>query len=220
MPDLQNICQRYAGKHARARERPCKLFIIRNDALNLRLLEHDFRNKNLVRVAGCAPRQVGARFFVIVSPGLRDEGTKVGFLLPHKKILPCKNPPPLAEGFWTAVRKAYAFGRASETVSIRPPNSLPFHMAIAPSAPASSAISTKPKPRERPVSRSVTIEAVATSPAWAKASRSSSPVVRYGRPPTKSLRSMNYEKQNYLLFFRKATLPARGTWRLTGTGKV
>src|SRR3990167_6123703 len=97
---------------------------------------------------------------------------------------------PLGRLFADCRPQAYAFGRASETVSMRPPKSLPFHMAIAPSAPASSAISTKPKPRERPVSRSVTMLAEATSPALAKASRSSSPVARYGRPPTKSLRAM------------------------------
>src|SRR3989344_6093590 len=104
-------------------------------------------------------------------------------------------------------KACYAFGRASETVSMRPPKSLPFHIAIAPSAPASSAISTKPKPRERPVSRSVTMLAEATSPALAKASRSSSPVARYGRPPTKSLRAMiTRNKITYCSIVRRPSL--------------
>src|SRR3989344_1373145 len=118
---------------------------------------------------------------------------------------------PLVGDFVDLCPRAYALGRASETVSMRPPNSLPFHMEIALSAELSS-ISTKQKPRERPVSRSVTMDAETTSPAWAKASRSSSFVVRYGSPPTKSLRAIS--TKNFFYYVpRKATLLARLTWR-------
>src|SRR5689334_1940328 len=46
-------------------------------------------------------------------------------------------------------------GLASLTVSARPPESLPFSAAMAFSASPSFVMETKPKPRERPVSRSV-----------------------------------------------------------------
>src|SRR5437868_3182349 len=49
------------------------------------------------------------------------------------------------------------------------------------------AISTKPKPRERPVSRSVTTEADCTSPTWPNSSCKSSLEVLKLRLPTKSL---------------------------------
>src|SRR5262249_53685971 len=46
-------------------------------------------------------------------------------------------------------------GRAALTVKVRPARSCPFNAAMAACAAVSSAISTKPKPRGRPVSRSV-----------------------------------------------------------------
>src|SRR3989338_7245473 len=62
-------------------------------------------------------------------------------------------------------------------------------------------------PGERPVSRSVTMLAEATSPPLAKASRSSSPVARYGRPPTKSLRAMiTRNKITYCSIVRRPSL--------------
>src|SRR4030095_1688457 len=53
-------------------------------------------------------------------------------------------------------------GLASLTVSARPLKSLPLNWAIAWSAPSS--ISTKAKPLDRPVSRSVMIRTVSTGP--------------------------------------------------------
>src|SRR5436309_15663370 len=56
-----------------------------------------------------------------------------------------------------------ARGRASLTLIVRPLTSVPLKRSIA-LLPASVSISTKPKPRERPVSRSVTMEADSTAP--------------------------------------------------------
>src|SRR5437867_1133731 len=58
------------------------------------------------------------------------------------------------------------------------------------SASSGVAISTKPKPRDRPVSRSVTTLADSTLPVAAKASRRRSFEVENERPPTKSLTAM------------------------------
>src|SRR5262249_19033992 len=68
------------------------------------------------------------------------------------------------------------------TVRVRPWNWAPFMAAIASSAP--SAISTKPKPRDRPVSRSMMTCARVTVPYWENASWRSSEVVPKGRLPT------------------------------------
>ena len=61
------------------------------------------------------------------------------------------------------------------TVSVRPWNWAPFRLAMASSAP--SLISTKPKPRDRPVSRSVAILTDTTSPWLPNSDVSSSFVV-------------------------------------------
>src|SRR5437867_7451872 len=58
------------------------------------------------------------------------------------------------------------------------------------SASSGVAISTNPKPRDRPVSRSVTTLADSTLPTAAKASRRRSLEVEKERPPTKSLTAM------------------------------
>src|SRR5437879_7988176 len=58
------------------------------------------------------------------------------------------------------------------------------------SASSGVAISTKPKPRDLPVSRSVTTLADSTLPVAAKASRRRSLEVENERPPTKSLTAM------------------------------
>jgi len=47
------------------------------------------------------------------------------------------------------------FGRASFTLRVRPPTCDPFNAVMAFSPSSLLAISTKPKPRDRPVSRSV-----------------------------------------------------------------
>jgi hypothetical protein len=74
--------------------------------------------------------------------------------------------------------------RASLTVNGRPPNDVPFSPAIAAWASELFGISTKPKPRGRPVSRSVIIRTVSTVPYASKQVRSSwSVVVKAGSVP-------------------------------------
>lgn len=79
-----------------------------------------------------------------------------------------------------------SFGRASLTVRFRPSKSLPCISAIARRASSSLGISTNPKPRERPVSRSITIEAEATCPNDSNAWRRASSVVLNDKFPTYS----------------------------------
>src|SRR3989454_603532 len=73
---------------------------------------------------------------------------------------PRRSPPPPAPG-------AFAFS----TWMVRPSRLVPLSRLMACSASSGVAISTKPKPRDRPVSRSVTTLADSTLPAAAKASR-------------------------------------------------
>lgn len=75
---------------------------------------------------------------------------------------------------------------ASFTRMVRPSRSLPSSSVIARSAAAGSANVTNPKPRERPLSRSLMIFASDTSPKRAKASFSRSSVVPHDSPPTNS----------------------------------
>ena len=77
------------------------------------------------------------------------------------------------------------FGRASLTFKRRPPNSLPLSAAMACSASSSSGISTNAKPRDRPVSRSVTILTLSTAPWTSKRARTSSSLALKARFPTK-----------------------------------
>lgn len=95
--------------------------------------------------------------------------------LPDYQRPPPPPPPPLRG----------AFGRASLTVSGRPSRSAPFMPAMASRASVSLDISTKPKPRDRPVSRSMITCAESTLPKREKASRMLSSVVVNGRFPTK-----------------------------------
>src|SRR3989344_7576185 len=97
---------------------------------------------------------------------------------------PPPNPPPPPPPSRSLRGRLASIGRASFTVSERPPKSLPFHIAIAFSASSSFSNSTKPNPRDRPDILSMTTVAVATVPAWANASRNSSLVVENGNPPT------------------------------------
>jgi hypothetical protein len=70
------------------------------------------------------------------------------------------------------------------TTSARPSSELPLSARIAFCAPSLLVIVTNPKPRERPVSRSVMIRASITSP-WAENSSVSwASVARQGRLPT------------------------------------
>jgi hypothetical protein len=63
----------------------------------------------------------------------------------------------------------------------------PFSDPMARSASSVEAISTKPKPRDRPVSRSVITAAESTAPNRANVSRRRSVEVENDRPPTNSL---------------------------------
>src|SRR5881397_1335984 len=93
---------------------------------------------------------------------------------PPLRYPPPLRPPPEPEGL------------ASSTFSVRPSTSWPLNFLTAASASSAVAISTKPNPRERPVSRSVTTVADSTAPAWANSSRSRSLDVEKDRPPMKS----------------------------------
>src|SRR5438445_591542 len=79
---------------------------------------------------------------------------------------------------------------AFSTWMVRPSRLVPLSLLIADSASSFVAISTKPKPRERPVSRSVTTLADSTLPHAANASRRRSVDVEKERPPTKSFTAM------------------------------
>lgn len=78
-----------------------------------------------------------------------------------------------------------AFGRASLTLIWRPPKLVPFKAAIARSASAASVISTKAKPRARPVSRSVTRLTRSTFPYGSKSARREDSVAPKSKFPTK-----------------------------------
>src|SRR3989442_14432138 len=73
---------------------------------------------------------------------------------------------------------------------MRPSSEVPLSEEIAFSASSVVAISTKPKPRERPVSRSVITAADITSPKRANAPRRPSLEVENERPPTNSFTDM------------------------------
>src|SRR5881296_3602921 len=98
---------------------------------------------------------------------------------PPRPPPPRRSPPPPAPG-------AFAFS----TWIVRPSRLVPLRRLMACSASSGVAISTKPKPRDRPVSRSVTTLADSTLPAAAKASRRRSLEVENARPPTKSFTAM------------------------------
>src|SRR5437667_6807286 len=97
---------------------------------------------------------------------------------PPKPPPPRRWPPPEPAGF------------AISTLIWRPSRSVPLRRDTAAVASSFVAISTKPKPRDRPVSRSVTTVGDWTSPKPAKASRRRSFDVEKERPPTKSLTAM------------------------------
>jgi hypothetical protein len=77
-----------------------------------------------------------------------------------------------------------ACGLASLTVSARPPESLPFSAAIAFSASSSLGIWTKPKPRDRPVSRSVATDALSMAPKGSNSALNSGSVMWNEKLPT------------------------------------
>src|SRR3989442_1487420 len=92
---------------------------------------------------------------------------------------PRRPPPPLRSG-----------DLASSTLIWRPSRSRPLKRDTASCASSVVAISTKPKPRDRPVPLSVTTVADSTVPAAAKTSRRRSLVTENGRPPMKSFCAM------------------------------
>src|SRR6266478_1772150 len=73
-------------------------------------------------------------------------------------------------------------GFASSTFSVRPSTSCPLNFFTASAASSAVDISTKPNPRERPVSRSVTTAADSTVPAAANSSRRRSSDVEKDNP--------------------------------------
>src|ERR1019366_4181144 len=79
----------------------------------------------------------------------------------------------------------WGFGRASLILSARPSRSVPFRAAMARSASAESVISTNAKPRERPVSRSVTRLTRSTCPYGSKSERMEDSVAAKSKLPTK-----------------------------------
>src|SRR5580692_4282324 len=89
---------------------------------------------------------------------------------------PRSRPPPPARS---------VLGRASFTLSVRPPTCEPFNAVIAFSPSSLLAISTNPKPRDRPVSRSVIMLTRSTWPKGSKSCRNSSSAVLKLRLPTK-----------------------------------
>jgi len=95
---------------------------------------------------------------------------------------------------------------ALSTRIIRPSRLEPLSALIALSASSAVAISTNPKPRERPVSRSVITIAEFTGPNRANASRSPSLAVENERPPTNSFTDMrallSSSLEPYLLVLR------------------
>ena len=75
-------------------------------------------------------------------------------------------------------------GLAKFTVKVRPSSSLPANISIAFLASSTVLISTKPKPLERPESRSVMTLADSTVPAAAKASARLCQACLYEKDPT------------------------------------
>jgi len=93
---------------------------------------------------------------------------------PPRPPLPPPPPPPRS-----------GFGLASLTFTVRPPICDPFKAVMALSPSSEFDISTNPKPRDRPVSRSVRMLTRSTWPYASKARRNSSSLVLKSRFPTK-----------------------------------
>src|SRR5712691_11099162 len=85
---------------------------------------------------------------------------------------------------WRGSRRG-SRGRAWLTVRARPATCVPLRASMARCAARLSGISTKPKPRERPVSRSVIILIVSTVPYGSKSWRRSCSVVVNAKLPPK-----------------------------------
>src|SRR6185295_10447945 len=101
--------------------------------------------------------QNGAAILTITAPFTFSNTDYQRSRLPPPPLRPPPNPPPPVRGSW---------GRASFTVKVRPPISVPLRAIMAACASASEDISTKPKPRDWPVNLSVMIRAEATAPCF------------------------------------------------------
>src|SRR5213593_3426271 len=112
-------------------------------------------------------------------PSFRNRGPAGGRLSPKRE-------PPEGRGPLLSERS-----RASLTLMFLPRRSLPLSSAMARCASSSEPISTKPKPRERPVIRSLITEAISHAPAFENVSFRSSSEVSKERLPTKSFRPMS-----------------------------
>src|SRR3990167_3813525 len=87
LPSVEHIGKRHTGKHARTGVGADEFFVVLDDALHLRLLEHHFRYQNFVRVARGAPRQMRTPLFKIVVAQLPNKRFQIGRLWPHTKIV-------------------------------------------------------------------------------------------------------------------------------------
>src|ERR1044071_6836038 len=151
-------------------DKPCSLTCCQGAVLIIRpvadlefraaIAAHDGRHHGEVGRLGtrAAAHSLGA--------SLRLGGTR-SRLRYHRDSRPGRPPP----------RGLSVLGRASFTVSGRPPESRPFRAPMALAASASSVISTKPKPRERPVSRSVARVALSILPKGSNRERNSASVM-------------------------------------------
>src|SRR5207302_3770656 len=102
-------------------------------------------------------------------------------------------------------------GLATSTLIWRPSSSVPFRRRTASLASSEVVISTNPKPRDRPESRSVTTLAESTPPTAANASRRRSLDVENESPPTKSLTATTHSLLS--LPFSARPEPGRGSRR-------
>ena len=105
-------------------------------------------------------------------------------------------PPPLPP-------RLSVLGRASFTFNARPSTLAPFKALIARSASSPLVISTNAKPRDRPVSRSVTMLTRSTAPYSSNHERTEASVARKSRLPTK-------------MFFKVVFFPIRKRTKLIG----
>src|SRR5262245_5048406 len=106
---------------------------------------------------------------------------------------------------------------------VRPSRFVPLRRLMACSASSGVAISTNPKPRERPVSRSVTTLADSTLPTAANASRRRSLEVEKDKPPMKSLTAMEgllLTAQDYRSIHCGQQLPETQIWLEVRSGRL
>ncbi len=64
-PVLQNIIERGRGECRQVRETLQETLVIRNNGIDLRLLQHDFRNPDAIAVAALLPGQIMAASLIM-----------------------------------------------------------------------------------------------------------------------------------------------------------